>query len=211
MPRRLRPLAQDHLDRLPCPTGGCIFWESPEKLELACGAASDHAYARDWFERVSSEWGECGRVAADEDGEILGFIKYAPSSYFPQAAQLPIPPPPPGGVLISCIHIRDDARSLGLGRLLLFAALKDLAQRGEKMVWAYGYTAHVDLSKMPMIGVEFLLRHGFTVTSPHPIHPLLQMDVRSLVSWTENLDSMLQALRIPVGRTRRVPSPSIDA
>jgi ribosomal protein S18 acetylase RimI-like enzyme len=189
---------------------GCVFWESTEHLELVCGEACDLDIARGWYERVSEEWGECGRVAADEDGEILGFIKYAPTSYFPQATKLGIPAPPPGGVLISCVHIRDDARSLGLGRLLLFAALKDLAQRGEKTVWAYGYTAHVDMSNVPMIGVEFLLRHGFTVTSPHPIHPLLHMDVRSLVSWSENLDSMLQALRIPVRRTQRVPSPSID-
>ena len=211
MPRRLQPLAANHVERLPCPSAGCIFWESPEKLELVCGSACDIEIARGWCERVSEEWGECGRVAADEDGEILGFIKYAPASYFPQATQLPIPPPPPGGVLLACVHIRDDARRLGLGRVLLFAALKDLAHRGEKAVWAYGYTAHVDMGEVPMIGVEFLLRHGFTVTSPHPIHPLLQMDVRSLVSWTENLESMLQTLRIPVGRARRVPSPSIDA
>jgi len=210
MARRLKPLLADHLDRLPCECEGCVFWESVAPLDIRCGARCDLAELKVWHERVTSEWGECGRVAID-DGEILGFIKYAPAMYVPQAMNLPARPSADTGVLLSCIHIRDDARRHGLGRVLLFSALKDIAHRGERHVWAYGYSRREDMHNVPMVGVEFLLRHGFVVETPHPLYPLLRMDVRSLVSWTENLETMLQTLRIPLRRPMPVPSPSIDS
>lgn len=209
MARRLKPLLSDHLERLPCECQGCVFWESVERLDVTCGSKCDPAMLARWHQEVTTEWGECGRVAIEDD-EILGFIKYAPIEYVPQANNLPAAPTGDVGVLLTCIHIRDDARRHGLGRLLLFAALKDAAHRGERYVWAYGYSQREDMSEVPMMGVEFLLRHGFIVETPHPLYPLLKMDVRALVSWTENLEAMLQALRIPLGRPRTVPSPSID-
>ena len=210
MSRRLKPLLASHLDRLPCYCVGCVFWESDERLDVRCGSKCDLEALRRWHAVVTEEWGDCGRVAM-EDGEVLGFLKYAPAEYVPQARNLPSAPGTDVGVLLTCIHIRDDARRRGLGRLLLFAALKDAAHRGERHVWAYGYSQREDMGEVPMMGVEFLLRHGFTVDTPHPLYPLLKMDVRALVSWTENLEAMLQALRIPLTRPQPVPSPSIDA
>jgi GNAT superfamily N-acetyltransferase len=210
MARRLKPLLSTHLDRLPCGCTGCVFWESSEPLEVRCGSKCDPERLAEWHHDVTSAWGECGRVAI-EDEEILGFIKYAPIQYVPQANNMPAPPGEDLGVLLTCIHIRDDARRHGLGRLLLFAALKDAAHRGEKYVWAYGYSQREDMNEVPMMGVEFLLRHGFVVETPHPLYPLLKMDVGALVSWTENLEAMLQTLRIPLVRPRPAPSPSIDA
>jgi GNAT superfamily N-acetyltransferase len=208
--RRLKPLLSSHLDALPCHCVGCVFWETAEPLAIECGSRCDLEALREWHAVVTEEWGDCGRVAVEDD-EVIGFLKYAPVQYAPQAHNLPASPGSEVGVLLTCIHIRDDARRHGLGRLLLFAALKDAAQRGERYVWAYGYSQREDMGAVPMMGVEFLLRHGFVVDTPHPLYPLLKMDVRALVSWTENLEAMLQALRIPLRRPQPVPSPSIDA
>ena len=210
MARRLKPLLAEHLDRLPCECEGCVFWESVGALEIRCGSRCSLQELRAWHDRVTSEWGDCGRVAIEGD-EILGFIKYAPVVFAPQAMNLPARPDAGVGVLLTCIHIRDEARRQGLGRVLLFAALKDAAHRGERYVWAYGCSGREDMREAPMMGVEFLLRHGFVVDTPHPLYPLLKMDVGALVSWTENLETMLQTLRIPLRRPQPVPSPSIDS
>ena len=61
------------------------------------------------------------------------------------------------------------------------------------------------MSHVPVVGVEFLLRNGFTVARPHPLVPLLRVDLKSLVSWTENLEAVLDSLRLPVRAPRREP------
>ena len=88
MARRFKPLTLDRLGALPRPCASCVFWESTEPLEPVCGAACDDEVLRDWYGTVTHEWGECGRVAAEDD-EVLGFIKYAPLRYFPQARHFP--------------------------------------------------------------------------------------------------------------------------
>lgn len=210
MSRRLRPLSLEHLDNLPCECSDCVFWESADRLEPLCGAACDRELQRDWYGAVTSEWGECGRVAV-EDSEILGFIKYAPPEYMPQARHFPGDGPRADCVLLTCMHIRDDARRHGLGTLMLRAALRDLTTRHVRHVQAYACAGSLDMSTQPVMGVEFLLRNGFRVANPHPHYPLLELDLRSLVTWTENIEAALQALRIPIAGPSRVPSPSIKA
>ena len=210
MARRLRHLALEDMDKLPCACDGCVFWETAERLERRCGSVCDGQKAHDWYMNVTSEWGECGRVAT-EDKEILGFIKYAPAEYFPQARTFPAGSPGDGAVMLACIHIRDDARRHGLGRLLLQAALRDLVLRGERTVYSYAAGGKGDVTYRPVIGVEFLLRHGFMVVEPDPVYPLLKLDLRTLATLTDNLEAVLESLRIPLRRPQGVPSPSIKA
>lgn len=204
MPRRLKPLTSDLMEALPASCHGCVFWESPERLGHVCGAKCDVGLARGWADRVRSEWGDFGRAAV-EDGEVLGFIKYAPSAFFPQAQVMPAGPPDAKAALIACMHISTDARRRGLGKVLMQVALRDLVMRGEKTVQTYGTVHQGVFETSPVVGVEFLLRMGFTVARPHPELPLMQLDVRSLVSWTENLEAVLESLRIPIGVARRTP------
>lgn len=210
MSRRLRPLGSMHLDALPCVCPGCVFWESERRLDICCGAACDSEKLKSWYSLVAQEWGECGRVAYEDD-QVLGFIKYAPPRYFPQARHFPSGPPRDDAVLLTCVHIRDDARQRGLGSLLLRAALRDLALRGEKRVQAYACAVPADMTEQPVMGVEFLLRNGFTVARPDARYPLLELDLRTLVTLTENIEAALQTLRIPLRRTAPVPSPSIKS
>lgn len=208
MARRLRPLALDHLDRLPCSCTGCVYWESVPKLEACCGSACDAELLGQWFRDVNSQWGECGRVAL-EDGEVLGFVKYAPPEYLPQSRHFRAGPVDDEAILLACLHTRDDARQHGLGTLLLRAALRDLVLRGERHVQAFACATHHDLELEPVMGVEFLLRNGFSVARPDPQYPLLKLDLRSIATITENVEAALQALRIPLRQPKGMPSPSI--
>jgi len=71
---------------------------------------------------------------------------------------------------------------------------------------AYATTAGDDYRGVPFIGVEFLLRNGFTVVRPHPDVPLLRVDLKSLVSWTENLEAVLESLRLPMRVPKHAPA-----
>lgn len=207
--RRLRPLTVAHLSDFPGPCVGCIFWETPEPHEVRCGSVCDLERARQWHSTVLREWGPCGLAALESD-ELLGFIKYAPPAYLPQIANLPGRLPEDRCVLIACMHIRDDARQHGLGTLLLRAALRDLLVRGERTVFACGVETTADMSTQPMIGVDFLLRNGFRISQPHPSYPLLRLDIKSLATWTENVEAVLNSLRIPLRRTTRIPTPTVE-
>lgn len=208
--RRLRPLEAANISRLPEFCQGCVFWETAEPLEVLCGSACDPEAARRWHLAISSEWGECGRVALEGD-EVLGFIKYAPARFLPQSRNLPGAWLKDDDVLLACMHIRGEARNLGLGTLLLRAALKDIVSRGERAVYAYATTGTSFLERQPMAGANFLLHNGFTIVHPHPHYPLLRLELKSLAILTENFESVLSSLRIPLRQRLRMPSPSIEA
>lgn len=185
---------------LPTCCAGCLYWEHDQRLPKRCGAFRDVDAADRWARRVAAEWGECGRVAV-ADGETLGFIKYAPPGYLGQAAYMPAGPPDAETVMIACLHVDSSARGRGLGGVLLRAALRDLSQRGERAVQVYADAAEDRAEGSPMIGMAFCLRNGFVVERPHPEFPLMRLDLKSLVSWTENLEAVLESLRLPI----RVP------
>ncbi len=206
MSRRLQPLAPDLVERLPRPCAGCVFWESSQRAEARCGAFSDADSLKEWIRDVSEAWGECGKVAM-EDGEALGFVKYAPPGHFLQTAHMPAGPPSSDAVLLACIHVVPEARQRGLGKVLMQAALRDLTARGERAVEAYGVAGRIDYTSSPMVGVEFLLRMGFQVQRPHPDMPLMRLDLRSLALLREDLEAVLESLRIPLRQARPVPTP----
>jgi GNAT superfamily N-acetyltransferase len=206
MTRKLRPLSFGDLDRLPTGCSGCALWETAGLQERRCGSVCDPELQQAWHRRVTDEWGEVGRVAYEDD-EILGFIKYAPSGYFPQSATFLAAPQEPAVPLISCLHISPDARHHGLGTVLLRAALRDLVMRGERRVEAFGFTqSGAALEDMPMLGVPFLLRNGFTVSRPDATYPLMKLDLRSLIVWQDNLEAVLESLRFPLRVPNRAPA-----
>jgi ribosomal protein S18 acetylase RimI-like enzyme len=206
MTRRLRSLQIDDLAQLPIGCTGCAFWESAGERERRCGSVIDPDIQQAWFRRVTDEWGACGRVAYEDD-EVLGFIKYAPSGYFPQAQTFAAVPDDPAVPLISCLHIASDARHRGLGTVLLRACLRDLVQRGERRVEAFAFTDDTaDVDDMPMLGMPLLIRNGFSVSHPHPTYPLMRLDLRSLAVLREDLEAVLESLRFPSRLPNRAPA-----
>ncbi|MCX8007340.1 MAG: GNAT family N-acetyltransferase [Coriobacteriia bacterium] len=208
MARRFRPLDADASGLLPGGCASCAFWETAAHLPRECGAVCDADRVRAWMRSVEESWGSCGRVVVD-DGVPLGFVKYAPAGAVPQAHNMPSGPPEPTAVLICCMHIVPEARQRGLGKVLFQAALRDLVQRGERVVQAYGVAGRVDYATSPLVGVDFLVRMGFVPVRPHPEVPLMQLELKSLATWTENLEAALEALRIPLKVPERAPAPTL--
>lgn len=207
MGRKLRPLNLPDLAELPMVCESCSFWESPQPAERRCGGSCDQEALRAWYLRVTDEWGECGRVVSEDD-VVLGFVKYAPSAYFPQAFTFASAPDNPRVPLIACVHVEPEARRHGLGKVLLQAALRDLALRGERTVQAFGFSgAENDVEEAPMIETAFLAKQGFTVAKADPLYPLMQLELRSLAMLTENLETVLESLRLPLRSPRQAPVP----
>lgn len=209
MARRFDPLTAEVTRSLSPGCAGCVYWESPEPLPPVCGAKCDPTFSAGWMQRVRAEWGACGKAVV-EDGETLGFIKYAPPGFLPQARVMPAGPPDDRDVLLACMHIAPEARRRGLGKVLLQAALRDLLQRGEKGVQAYATARPDGFESSPVMGMAFLLRMGFTVSRPDPSLPLMRLDLRSLAAWTENLEAVLESLRIPLPMPHRTPVTNCD-
>jgi GNAT superfamily N-acetyltransferase len=204
MARRLRPLTPDLLREVQVECAGCAFWETADRLPRHCGAVCDIEMLAGWAEYVRAQWGDCGRAAV-EDGQVIGFIKYAPPGYFPQAIHFPAAPPSDDAVFIACMHVVEEARHRGLGKLLLHAALRDLFTRGERAVEAYAASGTaVDL---PVVSLDFLLEQGFAVHRPHLRYPLLRLNLKSLAGWTENLEAVLESLQLPLRVHKPVPTP----
>jgi len=206
--RRIRSLTVDRIDDLPDPCASCGMWEAGEGGRALCDPSGARADLVRWIGTVRSEWGECGRIAY-ENGEPLGFVKYAPPRFLPQAYAMPSGAPPEDAVLIACLHVEPDVRDAGLGKVLLQAALRDLVSRGERTVEAYAATELVDRERSPLMTVEFLLKQGFAVVRPHPVTPRMRLELKSLATWTENLEAVLDALQLP-RRVERVPAPLVS-
>jgi GNAT superfamily N-acetyltransferase len=182
------------------------MWELGGRRDVSCEPALAAEELASWIGAVRSEWGECGRIAY-ENGEPLGFVKYAPPRFFPQARTMPAGPPDDDAVLLACLHVEPEAMEAGLGKVLLQAALRDLVSRGERVVEAYAATEAAERERSPLMTVEFLLRQGFTVSRPHPLTPLMRLELKSLASWTDNLEAVLEALQLPRRVGERVPAP----
>ena len=207
MGRKLRPLNLPDIAGLPAVCRCCSFWESARQLERTCGAACDEDALRAWYIRVTEEWGECGKVVTEDDA-VLGFVKYAPAGYFPQAFTFASGPDDPRVPLIACIHVEPESLRHGVGKVLLQAALRDLALRGERTVQAFGYTGpEISADEGPIIEMEFLAKQGFSVVKPDPLYPLMQLELRSLAMITENLETVLETLRLPLRSPRQAPVP----
>jgi len=209
MARKIRTLTVERVGDLPDPCSSCGLWEVGHRAAPACETVHERALLEAWVDDVRDEWGECGKIAY-ENGEPLGFVKYAPPRFFPQVRAMPTGVPDDDAILIACVHVTPDARNAGLGKVLLQAALRDLVSRGERVVEAYAASEAVDRERSPLMSVEFLLRQGFTVSRPHPTYPLMRLELKSLATWTENLEAVLEALQLPRRVGERVPAPLVS-
>lgn len=210
MARRIRPLTIERVADLPGPCFSCALWETEAARALECVPARERERFEEWIRQVGEAWGDAGLIIYD-GSTPLGFVKYAPGRLFPQAARMPSGPPDDDSVLIACMHVDPDVRDAGLGKVLLHAALRDLVSRKERVVEAYAAGEAADRDRSPLMSVEFLLRQGFRVARPHPLYPLMKLELKSLATWAESLDVMLEAIQLPRRLGERVPAPLANA
>lgn len=207
--RRIARLTLDNLDELPAACRSCGFWELDAVHRQRAAAAGETASEKEaWVSRVLLEWGSCGRILYVDD-EPAGYAIYAPPRFVPGAQAFPTSPASDDAVLLAALLVRPEYAGGGLGRVLVQAVVKDVLSRGGiRAIEAFGdRRPPADGRPGCVIPADFLLRVGFKTHRRHARYPRLRMDMRSVLSWREEVEQALEKL-LEVVRPRPVQAPS---
>ncbi|WP_344237137.1 GNAT family N-acetyltransferase [Actinocorallia libanotica] len=192
MSRRLVNVTLDNLVDLPRRCRHCVFWElDPVSRERAVEAGAPELEKEAWVSATLLEWGSCGKIAYVDDIPA-GFVLYAPPLYVPRSAAFPTSPVSADAVLLMTAHILPEYAGGGLGRMLVQGVAKDLTRRGVKAIESFG-----DLKTEEggcMVPADYLLSVGFKTIRPHHRYPRLRLDLRSALSWREDVEVALERL-----------------
>lgn len=203
MSRRVARLTVDTLADLPASVRSCLFWElDPVRRARVerIGVTMEEKQA--WVSGVLLEWGSCGRVLYVDD-EPAGFVLYAPPAYFPGSASLPTSPAAEDAVQLATAEVFEGHRGGGLGRVLMQVMVKDLLQRELRAVEAFGvYGRPTEGCPLP---AEFLQRVGFKTQRAHPRYPRMRLELKSVLTWREEMEAALARLLGVVRPSRTAP------
>ncbi len=196
MSRRMVNLTLDNLGELAHRCRSCVFWElDPLGGERACANGTQELDKEAWVSDTLLEWGCCGQLAY-VDAVPAGHVLYAPPAYVPRSVAFPTSPISPDAVLLMSARLAPEFAGTGLGRMLVQGVARDVTRRGIKAIEAFGRTAVVteDSPRGCLLPAEFLLAVGFKTVRPHPYTPRLRLDVKSLVTWREDVEYALERL-----------------
>ncbi|MGV9392901.1 GNAT family N-acetyltransferase [Streptomyces olivaceus] len=192
MGRRLVPLTLDNLQDLPQRCRSCVFWElDPVSGETAVEAGTSALEKESWISAVLLDWGSCGRVAYVDDVPV-GFVLYAPPAYVPRSTAFPTSPVSSDAVQLMTAFVMPGYQGQGLGRVMVQTVAKDLLRRGFKAIEAFGDARWEEPACL--LPADHLLAVGFKTVRPHPRHPRLRLDLRSTLSWKEDVEMALDRL-----------------
>lgn len=194
----------DNVDELPPRSRRCVYWELPPHLaDQAADFGTCELEKESWVSGVLLEWGSCGRIA-HVDGVPAGYAFYAPPRAVPRAAAFPTAPVSADAVLLSGLHVLPDFSGSGVGRLLVQDVVRDLTRRGVKAVEAFGDAAERpvgeahgttdDGSPTCVLPVAFLRSVGFKTVAPHHRWPRLRLELRTGLTWKEDVESAIAQL-----------------
>jgi len=208
--RRIARLTLDNLDDLPAACRSCAFWElDPVHRERAREAGEIGCEKEAWVSRVLLEWGSCGRILYVDD-EPAGYAIYAPPSFVPGANSFPTSPVSEDAVLLSAVMVRPEFSGGGLGRVLVQSVVKDVLTRGGiRAIEAFGDRRHSGGGTTPgcVVPADFWLRVGFKTHRTHARYPRMRMEMRSVLSWREEVEQALEKLLDVVRPKPVTPAP----
>lgn len=207
MSRYLAPLTLDVLDDLPDPCRRCVFWELDPVARDRAERAGDTAFEKEaWLSAVLLEWGSAGRIAYVDD-VAAGYVTYAPPAFVPRSASFPTSPVSADAVLLMTSAVSPEFRGGGLARMLVQGAAKDLTRRGVRAIEAFGRNGPADEPGHGRPGgcvvpADFLLSVGFKTVRQHRQYPRLRLELKTALSWREDveqaLERILAGVRAPV-------------
>ncbi|MFJ4842939.1 GNAT family N-acetyltransferase [Streptomyces sp. NPDC088746] len=201
MGRRLVPLTLDNLPDLPRRCRSCVFWElDPVSGEAAVKAGRPELEKEAWISAVLLEWGSCGRAVYVDD-VAAGFVLYAPPAYVPRSTAFPTSPVSPDAVQLMTALIVPGFQGQGLGRVMVQTVAKDLLRRGFKAIEAFGDARWKEPACV--LPADHLLAVGFKTVRPHPVHPRLRLELRTTLSWKEDVELALDRL---LGAVQKEPA-----
>ncbi|MFJ8865918.1 GNAT family N-acetyltransferase [Streptomyces sp. NPDC102473] len=201
MGRRLVPLTLDNLPDLPRRCRSCVFWElDPVSGKAAVKDGRAEAEKEAWISAVLLEWGSCGRVVYVDD-VAAGFVLYAPPAYVPRSTAFPTSPVSPDAVQLMTALIVPGFQGQGLGRVMVQTVAKDLLRRGFKAIEAFGDARWKEPACV--LPADHLLAVGFKTVRPHPAYPRLRLELRTTLSWKEDVELALDRL---LGAVQKEPA-----
>lgn len=208
MTRRIAPLTQDNLEDLPLHDGRCrtcVFWELDAVQRSRAEADGDPAREKaDWLSRTLLEWGSCGRVAYVDDTPA-GYALFGPPALLPGGSGFPTAPASEDAVLLATVRVLPEFAGAGLGRVLMQSVVKDvLERRDSRAIEAFG-----DVWGVPgrcVMPVDYLLGVGFKTHRAHARFPRMRLELRSVVTWREEVEHAIERL---LGAVRPRPVPAV--
>jgi GNAT superfamily N-acetyltransferase len=201
MGRRLVPLTLDNLQDLPKRCRSCVFWElDPVSGEAALKAGTPALEKEAWISAVLLDWGSCGRVVYVDDVPA-GFVLYAPPAYVPRSTAFPTSPVSPDAVQLMTSYIVPGFQGQGLGRVMVQTVAKDLLRRGFKAIEAFGDARWKEPACV--LPADHLTAVGFKTVRPHPANPRLRLELRTTLSWKEDVELALDRL---LGAVQKEPA-----
>lgn len=212
MSRKLVRLTLDNLADLPDACQSCVFWElDPVRRERAIAAGETRSEKETWVSHVLLEWGSCGRVAY-VDGDPAGYVLYAPPFFFAGADSFPTSPASEDAVLLATAVVYPQYAGSGLGRVLMQSVAKDLLKRGDiRAIEAFGDAKPP--TKSPhgyggcLMPADYLLSVGFKTHRGHLRYPRMRLELKSVVTWREEVESALEKLVGVVRHRPKAPAP----
>ena len=123
----------------------------------------------------------------DENG-----APYAPPAYVPRSVAFPTSPVSADAVLLMTANVVGDFAGGGLGRMLIQGVAKDLTRRGVKAIEAFGDLKWQGLSCV--VPADYLLAVGFKTVRPHAHYPRLRLELKTALSWREDVEVALERL-----------------
>ncbi len=192
MARRLVNLTLDNLGDLPPRCRRCAFWElDPFGRDRAERGGDTELEKEAWVSATLLDWGSCGKLAY-VDGVPAGYIMCAPPMYVPRSFAFPTSPVSPDAAVLMTLHVLPEFTGGGLGRTLVQAIAKDLTRRGVRAVEAFGEASWT--APHCVVPAGHLLSVGFKTIRPHPRWPRLRLELKSTVSWREDVEVALERL-----------------
>lgn len=214
--RRPVRLTVDHVVALRSPARECLFWELDAVRRERLSRDEAIEQKRDWVSEVLREWGACGHVLLSDAGEPVAHSLYAPAAFVGGSGAMPTAPVTPDAIQLLTVRVDPALRGGGLGRLLVRAAARDLVDRGFVALEAFGarhapsrsgrgrdgwvsHDHHVDV-----LPTGFLEAVGFRTQRAHPSYPRMRMDLRTTLTWKDEVEQAIGAL---LGAVRPVKHP----
>ena len=206
MGRRMAPLTLESLPDLPDPCRACVRWELDPVAARRAARDGGTAFEKEaWLSSVLLSWGTAGRLAYVDD-ELAGFLTYAPPVHVPRSLAFPTSPVSGDAALLMTGQVLPRHRGGGIARMLVQGVAKDLTQRGVRALEAFG-DASVDqrdatAERECLVPAAFYEAVGFTVVREHPHYPRLRLELRTALSWREDVEAALERILASV----RVPT-----
>lgn len=192
MGRRLVPLTLDNLSDLSERCRSCVFWElDPVRGATAMRAGRSASEKESWISAVLLDWGSCGRLIYVDDVPA-GFVLYAPPAYVPRSLAFPTSPVSTDAVQLMTAWIDPRYQGQGLGRVLVQTVAKDVLRRGSRAIEAFGSARWTEPACL--LPADHLLAVGFKTVRPHPSYPRLRLELRTALSWKEDMEQALDRL-----------------